>query len=84
MPPSGSGLAAAEDHSKGLTMNFRNQTIAVLNEQVEQKLEAEICKSARTGRGYADSVDHDVKAASNNVDMLIRRMSLCQREKLIV
>jgi hypothetical protein len=60
-------------------MNFQNQTIAAADEQVEQRPDAEICVSARTNRGYADD---DVKLASNNVDTLMRRMSLSSTREI--
>jgi hypothetical protein len=63
-------------------MNFQNQTVAATDEQVGQKLEVEICESARTHRGYADNLDDDVKLASNNVDSLMRRMSLSSTREI--
>jgi hypothetical protein len=65
-------------------MNFQNQTVATTDEQVEQKLEVEICETVRTHRGYADNVnvDDDVKLASNNVDSLMRRMSLSSTREI--
>jgi hypothetical protein len=63
-------------------MNFQNQTVATTDEQVEQKLEVEICETVRTHRGYVDNVDDDVKLASNNVDSLMRRMSLSSTREI--
>ena len=63
-------------------MNFQNQAIAAADEQVEQKPGVEIGESARTDRGYAGSVDDAVKLASNNVDALMRRMSLSSTREI--
>ncbi len=63
-------------------MNFQSQTNAALDEQIEQKLEAEICETARTDGGRADNVDDDVKLASNNLDALMRRMSLSSTREI--
>jgi hypothetical protein len=63
-------------------MNFQNQAIAVSNEQVEQRPEVEICESAPMDRRHADSAYDDVKLASNNVDALMRRMSLSSTREI--
>jgi hypothetical protein len=63
-------------------MNFLSQTNAALNEQVEQRPEVEIRESGRTDCGHADRVDDDVKLASNNLDTLMRRMSLTSTREI--
>jgi hypothetical protein len=63
-------------------MNFQNQAIAVSNEQVEQRPEEEICESAPMDRRHADGGYDDVKLASNNVDALMRRMSLSSTREI--
>ena len=63
-------------------MKFLSQTNAALSEQIEQRLEVEICETARTDGGHADSVDDDVKLASNNLDALMRRMSLSSTREI--
>jgi len=68
--------------TRGLMMNFQNQAIAVSNEQVEQGSEVEICESAPMDRRHADSGYDDVKLASNNVDALMRRMSLSSTREI--
>ena len=60
---------------RGRVMNFLSQTNAAPSEQVEQTLEMEI-------RGHADRVDDDVKLASNNLDALMRRMSLTSTREI--
>ena len=63
-------------------MNFQNQAIAVADEQIEQKPDVEICESARADRGRGDDVHGDVKLASNNIDALMRRMSLSSTREI--
>jgi hypothetical protein len=63
-------------------MNFQNQAIAVSNEQAEQKPEVDIRESARIDRGHVDTGYDDVKLASNNVDALMRRMSLSSTREI--
>ena len=60
----------------------KSKTNAALNEQVEQRPEVEIRESARTDCGHADRVDDDVKLASNNLDTLMRRMSLTSTREI--
>jgi hypothetical protein len=63
-------------------MNFLSQTSVAPNEQIEQKPEGEIRVSARTDCGHIDPVDDDVRLASNNLDTLMRRMSLTSTREL--
>ena len=63
-------------------MNFQNQAIAVSDEQAEQKPEVDIRESARIDRGHVDTGYDDVKLASNNVDALMRRMSLSSTREI--
>jgi hypothetical protein len=63
-------------------MNFLSQTNAARDEQIEQKLEVEICEAARVDAGHIDNLDNDVKLASNNIDALMRRMSLSSTREI--
>jgi hypothetical protein len=63
-------------------MNFLSQTNAARDEQIEQKLEVEICEAARGDAGHVDNLDNDVKLASNNIDALMRRMSLSSTREI--
>ena len=64
-------------------MNFLSQTNAARDEQIEQKLEVEICEAARVDAGHVDNLDNnDVKLASNNIDALMRRMSLSSTREI--
>jgi hypothetical protein len=63
-------------------MNFLSQTNAARSGQVEQKPEVEIRESARTDCGHADRIDDDAKLASNNLDTLMRRMSLTSTREI--
>ena len=63
-------------------MNFINRTNSAYNEQAEQKLEVEIRELARRNSGHADQVDDDVKLATNNLETLMRRMSLTSTREI--
>jgi hypothetical protein len=63
-------------------MNFLSQSNAARNEKIEQEPEVESRETARTDGGHADNVDDDVKLASNNIDALMRRMSLSSTREI--
>ena len=62
-------------------MNFINRTNSSHNEQAEQKLQVGIRELAPRENGY-ERIDDDVQLARNNLETLMRRMSLTSTREI--
>ena len=63
-------------------MNFMNRTNSDHDEQAEEKFQVETRELARRDSAYTGQVDDDVKLARNNLETLMRRMSLTSTREI--
>ena len=63
-------------------MKLANRTGSAHSEQPEQKLEAEIRELAPKDSSHTNQISDDVQLATNNLDALMRRMSLTSTREI--
>jgi len=63
-------------------MKLVNRTSSAHSEQPVQKLEAEIRELAPKDGSHTDQINDDVQLATNNLDALMRRMSLTSTREI--
>ena len=63
-------------------MNFMDRTNSDRDEQAEEKFQVETRELARRDSAYTGQVDDNVKLARNNLETLMRRMSLTSTREI--